>query len=97
MGVWGWPPQVKLCSSAYVTTIFLALSTGSDQVTNEDVVMLEQFTILLYDHTSDMVRIDEARKHLFIKKGRAMDAEQPWYNILKELCTKVGIVGVSFY
>ena len=60
-----------------VTRTFLALSAGPDEGTNEDVAVLERFTILLYDRTSDLVCIDEARKHLFTKKGRAMDAIPP--------------------
>ena len=60
-----------------VTRTFLALSAGPDEVPNEDVAVLERFTILLYDRTSDLVCIDEARKHLFTKKGRAMDAIPP--------------------
>ena len=59
-----------------VTTTFLALSAGPDQVADEDVTMLEQFTILLYDRTSDLVSIDEARKHLFTK-GRSIHAILP--------------------
>ena len=39
--------------------------TGPAQITAEDVAILERFTILLYDCTSDLTSIDEARKHLF--------------------------------
>ncbi len=60
-----------------VTTTFLALSTGPALVTDCDVTVLERFTILLYDRTSSMVNIDQARQHLFTKKGRAMDALPP--------------------
>jgi len=35
------------------------------------------FTILLYDRTSSVVNVDEPRKQLFTKKGRAMDAIPP--------------------
>ncbi len=60
-----------------ITTTFLTLSTGPDEVSNEDVATLERFTILLYDRTSGLMSIDEARKQLFTKKGRAMDAIPP--------------------
>ena len=60
-----------------VTAIFCRLSSGSNQITDKDVATLERFTILLYDRTSDLASIDEARKHLFTKKGRAMDAIPP--------------------
>ena len=53
--------------------------------------------ILLYDRTSDLVCIDEARKHLFTKKGRAMDAIPPTRAALvstfKGQYTKVVIAG----
>ena len=39
--------------------------------------MLEHFTILLYNHTSSKVHIDEARQELFTVKGWAMDAIPP--------------------
>ena len=57
-----------------VTATFLVLSTGPDQVNDDNVATLERFTILLYDRTSSLVNVDEARKQLFTKKGRAMDA-----------------------
>lgn len=60
-----------------VTPAFLALSTGPAQITDDVVAVLERFTILLYNRTSSMVNIDEARKELFTKKGRAMDAIPP--------------------
>ena len=44
-----------------VTTTFLALSAGPDEVPNEDVAVLERFTILLYDRTSDLISIDEGK------------------------------------
>ena len=60
-----------------VTTIFLALSTGSTEVTCDHVALIERFTILLYNHTINKVNIDEARRELFTMKGRAMDAIPP--------------------
>lgn len=59
------------------TPTFLSLSTGPALVSDSDIAVLERFTILLYDRTSTLVSIDECRKHLFTKKGRAMDAIPP--------------------
>ena len=39
--------------------------------------MLERYTIVLYDRTSSMMNIDEARQLFFTKKGQAMDAIPP--------------------
>ena len=60
-----------------VTATFLVLSTEPDQVNDDDVATLERFTILLYDRTSSSVNVNEARKQLFTKKGRAIDAIPP--------------------
>ena len=57
-----------------VTATFLALSTASDDINEKDIVVL---SILLYECTNGLVYIDEARKQLFSKKGRAMDAIPP--------------------
>ncbi len=48
---------------------FLGLSTGAEHVSYEDVAVLEHFTILLYDRTSNLTDIDEARLELFMNKG----------------------------
>jgi len=60
-----------------VTTTFLDLSTAPNDISEGDIVVLERFSILLYDRTSSLINIDEARKQLFSKKGRAMDAIPP--------------------
>ena len=60
-----------------VTATFLALSTGAVEMNDDHVASLEQFTILLYDHISNVVNIDEACQELFIEKGRYMNAIPP--------------------
>ena len=59
-----------------VTPIFLPLSTGPTEVTC-DQALIEWFTILLYNHTSSKVNIDEARQELLTMKGREIDAIPP--------------------
>ena len=59
------------------TLTFLALSAGPELINEEDVAVLERFTILLYDRTSTLIKIDDARQEFFTKKGRAMDALPP--------------------
>ncbi len=46
-------------------------------IKDEDAAVLERFTILLYNRTSTIVNIDDARRELFTKRGRAMDALPP--------------------
>ena len=56
---------------------FLAPSTELVEVNDDHVASLEQFTILLYDCTSNVVNIDEAHQELFTKKGWHMNAIPP--------------------
>ena len=79
-----------------VTATFLALSTAPDDINEKDIVVLERFSILLYDRTSGLVNIGEARKQLFSRKGRAMDAIPPTRAALvqcRELYAKEDIAG----
>ena len=52
-----------------VTATFLGLSTGAEHTSYEDVAVLERFTILLYNRTSNLNDINEARLELFTNKG----------------------------
>ena len=56
-----------------VTPTFLALSAGPVHIKNDDIAVLEQFTILLYDHSSSINNVAQDRQEFFTKKGRAMD------------------------
>ena len=60
-----------------VTSTFLALSKGPSQISDDSFAVLERFTILLYDRTSTLVNIDQARQEMFARKGRTMDAIPP--------------------
>ncbi|KAK3881908.1 hypothetical protein Pcinc_006173 [Petrolisthes cinctipes] len=39
--------------------------------------LLERFTVILYDKTSALEHVDEARKELFCQKGKTMEALPP--------------------
>ncbi|XP_071853660.1 uncharacterized protein [Apostichopus japonicus] len=60
-----------------VTMAFITLSLGPSQILDNELAVLERFTILLYDHTSTMIDVDQARQVMFTKKGSAMDAIPP--------------------
>ena len=79
LSMWDKGKEVSMgnLESIDATPIFLALSSGPAEITDDNVAVLERFTILLYDRTSDLTNIDEARKELFTKKSRAMDAIPP--------------------
>lgn len=61
-----------------ITASFKALSNTPDQRIIFDVQpSLERFVVLMYDRTSTTGCVNEARKHLFAKKGRTTDAIPP--------------------
>ena len=76
-----------------VTATFLALSTGAVEMNDDHVASLERFTILLYDHISNVVNIDETRQELFIEKGRYIIMNAIPYSISRDLCIKVDTAG----
>ena len=56
----------------------LLLATSDPSNINDGVVAtMERFTILLYNRTSNLKSIDEARLDIFTKKGGARDAIPP--------------------
>ena len=59
------------------TSTFLALSKAPTEVSDDDLAVLERFTILLYDRTSAESDINKDRQDLFCKKGRQMEALPP--------------------
>jgi hypothetical protein len=89
-------------SSDEATAIFAQLSQTPSSVTDHVLAILEKFVIILYDRTSADVKVNDARRHLFASKGRAIE-NQPsthrllFYNTHGELSTRQDIVGVSVW
>ena len=46
-------------------------------VSEESMSWLERFVVLMYDNTSDITEINEARKQLFAHKGRTLQTSLP--------------------
>ena len=67
----------------------------SVQVANEDIAVLELFTILLYDRTSDLVSIDEDRKAIFYQKWTSHGCHSTHKS--SSYATKMGITGGRHY
>ena len=44
----------------------------SEDCVRESVENIERFVIILYDRSSECLRVDAARKDLFIRKGRSV-------------------------
>ena len=60
-----------------VTTAFLSLGNTPPVVDDSNMAILERFVVLLYDRTSTQTAVNDARKQLFVKKGRQFDAIPP--------------------
>ena len=65
--------------SAYpgATECFIKLSTSIENLSEEDVSILERYVVLLYDRSSTTHSINECRKQLFAKKARLIENIPP--------------------
>ena len=60
-----------------VTGAFMELAATPINVSEECISHLERFVVLLYDRSSTKVHVNDARKQLFVQKGRVFDAIPP--------------------
>ena len=54
------------------TDVFLRLADAPQELIEEDISSMEEFTVLLYDKTATTKSVDELRLVLFTQKGRQM-------------------------
>ena len=71
------------------------LSLCNQDVTSEDLLAVERYVVLLYDKTTSLSDVNEARRHLFTKKACPSENIPPtkdalYINILRELYFKEG-------
>lgn len=67
-----------------VTSAFEELSQMNNQLSETAFSQIERFVILLYDRTSDITEVDEARKVLFTRKSRSLENIPPTRDALKQ-------------
>ena len=60
-----------------VTSAFHLLSNRPESVTDECMDILKRFIVLLYDRTCPKMKVNEARKMLFMQKGRSLELIPP--------------------
>ncbi len=65
-----------------MTEAFRLLVEGPTEISDEVMQLLERFTVLLYDHTSESNSVNEVRKHLFTAKGRTLQNIPQLYLLL---------------
>ena len=72
------------------TLAFAALSSVPTNKTIEDnMPVIERFVVLMYDRAINILTVDAARKDLFTRKGRAMDAIPPTFAALLQHTKRV--------
>jgi hypothetical protein len=60
-----------------MTPVLSALMTSPEDITEESMAGLERFVVLLYDRTSSLTKVNEARQQLFSKRSRELDSIPP--------------------
>lgn len=67
-----------------VSSTFAKLSQCPSAVEDSDLQALERFVVLMYDRSSDVTTVNEARLNLFARKQRPYDSIPPTQAALKE-------------
>ena len=60
-----------------LTPVLCALKASPEIITEESLAVLERFVVLLYDRTSSLLKVNEARQELFCQKSREFDNIPP--------------------
>ena len=60
-----------------LTPVLCALKASPEIITEESLAVLERLVVLLYDRTSSLLKVNEARQELFCKKSREFDSIPP--------------------
>ena len=67
-----------------VTDAFIELQGMQPDISEESMSLLERFVVLMYDRTSDIMEVNQARKHLFAHKSRALENIPPTQAALQQ-------------
>jgi len=67
--VWKVFPEIK--------PVLRALTMSSRDISAKHMSVIERFSILLYNKTSSLTSVNEARQELFSKKSRIVDSISP--------------------
>ena len=60
-----------------LTPVLRALAASPKDISEEHMTVIERFVILLYDRTSSLKSVNEARQELFSTKSRSLDSIPP--------------------
>ena len=67
-----------------VTEAFESLLLMEEEISETVMSVLERYVVLLYDRTSGLVQVNDARKQLFAQKSRSLENIPPTYAALRE-------------
>jgi len=76
-----------------VAATFCTPSDAPGDIDDEAMAMLELFTVLLYERTTDMDNIDEVCQHLFTKRGLTMECLSTNKSCTREQCIRLATSG----
>lgn len=60
-----------------LTSTLLSLTLLPEVISDVCMAVIERFVVLLYDRTSNLTEVNEARQELFSKKSRTLDKIPP--------------------
>ena len=72
-----------------VTAAFEDLLLMQGDIRSSTISALKQLVIFMYDHTRDIVKINEARKQLFTRKSRSLENFPPALDALEQHIKRV--------
>ena len=70
------------CSFSPLTDALVQLSKCPKVISESSLKVIERFVVLLYDRTSSLNSVNDARLHLFTKKGRSLEGLPPTHEAL---------------
>ena len=76
-----------------LTPVLKALLMLPEEIDDTCMDVIERFVILLYGRTSSRSKVNEVRQELFSRRARSLPLKHPYYNISRELSSKVGLHG----
>ena len=67
-----------------LTPVLCTLKASPEIIAEESLAVLERFVVLLYDRTSSLLKVNEARQELFCKKSKEFDSIPPTKAVLEQ-------------
>ena len=67
-----------------LTDTLLTLAETPECISDKTMEVLERFVVLMYDRTSELSKVNEARQHLFSRKGRSLQNIPPTQDALQQ-------------